>query len=351
MSVETTILSVEDDPRKVRQSVAVSLLTNTAFLVMMLDLILIVTFALISKNHVFWSAANATALMQNGAQTLILSAGLTLLLGSGVIDLSIGANLVLASTVGAKVVRDLTAVDGVVTPGGHLGAILAGLVAAVLAGAFMGLVNGAVITRLKVDSLIATLGTLGIAQGLALLLTDGSDIYGLPRSLQTGFSLVSIGPVPITILIALAVTCGLWALVRFTRFGLRTLAIGSNITSADRAGIRTGAHITILTIIGGSIAGFAGFLDLARFGGTAQSGHALDGLTAVTAVVIGGTRLGGGRMSFFGTFWGASLSVILINGLIIIGVAPFWQTIVIGVVLIAAVYLDSLRSSIVDDAR
>lgn len=337
----------EFDPRQVEQSRALGLLTNTALLVMALDVALVVVFTLLSKNHVFWSSANATALMRNGAQILVLSAGLTILLGSGVIDLSVGGNLVLASTVGAMVIHALTLEEGALPPGSHVGAVLAGLAATLAAGGAMGLVNGWVITRLKVNSLIATLGTLGIATGLGLTLTDGGDLYNLPDSLQTGFALKKVGPIPLTMVIALLITIALWALVRYTRFGMRTLAIGSNLTSAQRAGIKTGTHTTLLCLLGGALAGYAGFLDLARYGGTAQTGHALDGLTAVTAVVIGGTGLFGGKISFFGTLWGASLSVILLNGLIIIRVSPFYQTMAIGAVLILAVFIDGLRSRIV----
>ena len=352
--MSTTVAPGEDvtddiDPRLVTNSWVIRLFTHTTFMVFLVDAALIVLFTLLSDNNVFWSTANFDGLARNGTQILLLSAGLTLLLGSGVIDLSVGASLVLAATVAAKVMRSLTTDSaGTLEPGTHLGPILVGLLVAVAVGVACGVVNGVIITKLGVNSLIATLGTLGIYQGIAYLLTGGGDIFGLPRSLQTGFALRKVGPIPLPAILTLLLLVALWAMIRYTRFGLHTLAVGSNMAAAERAGINTDRHIIRITMVAGIFVGLAGFMDLARFGGTSQGGHSLDGLNAVTAVVIGGTALFGGRINIFGTVGGAVLSIVLLNGLIIIDVKPFYQLIVTGVILIAAVYVDGLRRRITE---
>lgn len=145
-------------------------------------------------------------------------------------------------------------------------------------------------------------------------------------------------------LCALLLLAGVWLLLRFTRFGMRSLAIGSNETAAVRSGINVPGHLVALTALAGAFAGFAGFVDISRFGATAIGSHSLDGLNAVTAVVIGGTALTGGRANVPGTLWGAALSIILLSGLIIIRVQPFWQLVATGIVLIAAVAFDQVRA-------
>lgn len=329
----------DGDTRAIAASPVRSLLTSSATLVLIVDLALIAFFSLDSHNHVFFSIENAEALLRNGTEILLLALGVTLLMSAGVFDLSVGANLVLASVLGGTAMRDLTAAGGSPLP-----TILIGLVIMIASGTIFGTINGLIITRLKVNSLIATLGMLGVGEGAAELLTNGQDVRDLPDALQPGFALVKIGFLPLPMLCALCLMILVWAALRFTRFGVRTLAIGSNETSAWRAGIPVHGHIVWLTAMAGAFAGFAGFVDVARLGATAISSHELDGLSAVTAVVIGGTALTGGRASVIGTLWGAALSIILLSGLIIIRVEPFWQLVATGIVLIAAVAFDQMRA-------
>jgi ribose transport system permease protein len=333
----------ETDPRSVHTSPIRAVLIHSATLVFAVNILLIAFFALLSPNHVFWSLANAEALLRNGAEILVLALGVTLLMSAGVFDLSVGANLVLASVISALSMRGASdwGVDPVTTT-------VLGLVICLAAGAAFGTINGLIITRLKVNSLIATLGTLGVGSGAAQLLTNGQDVRQLPDTLQSDFALAKLGIVPAPMLCALILLVGVWALLRFTRFGMRTLAIGSNMTAATRAGIAVHQHIVRLAALAGAFAGFAGFVDLARFGSTAIASHSLDGLNAVTAVVIGGTALTGGRASVIGTLWGAALSIILLSGLIIIRVQPFWQLVATGIVLILAVAFDQFRARTVE---
>jgi ribose transport system permease protein len=349
MIVQATQLPTSDetaqelDPRSVRVSPLRAIWMQSATLVAGVDIVLIAVFTFFSPHQIFWSLANAESLLRNGSEILLLAMGVTLLMSAGIFDLSVGANLVLASVLSALAMQALGAlgVDPVVSS-------VIGLLICLVAGALFGALNGLIITKLKVNSLIATLGTLGVGAGVAQLLTNGQDVRNLPDQLQSGFALVKLGFLPLPTLCALLAVVGVLALLRFTRFGMRTLAIGSNVTAATRAGVNVHMHIVKLAALAGAFAGFAAFVDLGRFGSTAISSHALDGLNAVTAVVIGGTALNGGRASVVGALWGAALSVILLSGLIIIRVQPFWQLVATGIVLILAVAFDQFRTRSVE---
>jgi len=338
--VTAAVPNLDDRGRRPANPVMRWLRTRAAW-ILVLDLVLIAVFSLLSRNHVFWSPANAESLLLSVSQILLLALGLAMMLGAGIFDLSLGANLVLSSVVGALVMRQFQGVSGDTSSYSNVwGAILLGLLASIATGALFGLVNGLLIAIGNINSLIATLGTLGIGTGIALLVTGGSDVSSLPVELQTAIGLNTVGIIPVPAIAALLVAVLLWAVVRYTRFGLRTQAIGSSRLAAERAGIRVRRQLISLAVLGGTLAGVAGFIDLARFGSTAIGGHANDALGAVTAAVIGGTLLEGGRISIAGAVWGAGLAVILQVGLVILGVSSFWQLIVVGVVLLVAVLLD-----------
>lgn len=331
-----------DDRALRRTGVVGRLVKSRASWIFLLNLALIALFSALAGPAIFLSAANAQAMLLAGTQALVLALGLAMMLGAGAFDLSLGANLVLSSVVGALVIR------GLVTPlpeGGYANvgvAITGGVLACLLTGATFGAVNGVLIAYFNMNSLIATLGTLGIGSGVALVLSGGMDLSGIPAQLQSGFGLAKIGGIPIPAIIALALAVILALVVRFTRFGMRTLAIGSSRSAAERAGIRVRPHLLSLAILAGALAGFAGFLDLSTFGGTSINGHANAALAAATAVVIGGTLIEGGRISIIGTVWGAALAVILQTGLVLIGVSSAYQLIAVGAVLILAIGLDRL---------
>jgi ribose transport system permease protein len=306
-----------------------------------LDAALVVLFTVVTPNHVFWSTANAQAVMLAMSETLLLALGLSMLLGAGIFDLSLGANLVLSAVVGATVMERFQHVHGDASSYRQVvPAVIVGALACIATGALFGLVNGLVIAVGDVNSLIATLATLGIGTGMAELIANGSDIGGMPVSLQTNIGLRQIAGIPVPALAGLTALFVLWAIVRWCRYGLRVQAIGSSRSAAERAGIRVRLHLISLTMLAGALAGIGGFIDLSRFGATSLSGHSNDALNAVTAAVIGGTLLEGGYVAIIGTLWGAALAVILQSGLVISGVSSFWQLIVTGFVLLLAVLLD-----------
>jgi ribose transport system permease protein len=132
-------------------------------------------------------------------------------------------------------------------------------------------------------------------------------------------------------------------MVRTSRFGMRTLALGSSRVAARRAGLRVERHLVVLFALAGMLAGLAALIDLSRFATTNVSGHQTDALAAIGGAVIGGTSLFGGRVSLIGGVFGAMLAVILQVGLVIVGLAAFYQLIVVGAVLIISVHIDQRR--------
>lgn len=319
-----------------------------------LDLILIALFTWLSPNNVFWSAKNLQNQLLNGSEGLLLAIAMTILLSAGLFDISLGVNLAFSSVVGAWALITVSggsvALLGGASSGDNVYAnvgvgLVAGFLAAVGTGMTFGLVNGVIIAYLRVNSLIATLGTLSVGTGLMLLLTSGADIGGLPPELQDDFGLATLfGVIPYPFLLALLVVVIVWFTFRYLKTGLHTLAIGSSRNAADRAGIKVRLHVVKLTVTAGAIAGLAGFVNLSHFGATSINGHANDPLAAITAAVIGGTALAGGRVSVIGTVWGSALAGILLGGLVIIGVSAFWQLVAIGSVLIIAVSIDQFRT-------
>ncbi|MBO1740612.1 ABC transporter permease [Leifsonia sp. TF02-11] len=299
---------------------------------------MILLFGALSPGNVFWSVASLQSLLLNGTETLLLALAITMLLGAGLIDISVGANLVLSSVIGAAAMKALFAAQ--LPPALS---VATGILVCLLSGMAFGAVNGFIVSTLGVNSLITTLGTTGVGTGIALLLTGGTDISGLPPELQSWFSLNSVLGIPLPGLVAVIAVVAVWFAFRYTRFGSRTLAIGSSEAAAFRAGIPVKSQIFTLMIIGGLLAGIAGFVDVSRYTATVVSGHVNDPLAAITAAVIGGSLLEGGRVSVLGTVMGAALSVILLGGLTVISVSSFWQLVITGVILIFAVAIDRLR--------
>jgi len=296
---------------------------------------LIVAFSVLEYSS-FVSASNARNIATDAAVLLVVSTGMTYVIITAGIDLSVGAVLVFSGVVAVK------AMD--VVGGDNWGTILAGLAGALASGLAWGALNGFLVAKARIPPLIVTLGTLGMALGSALLITGGVDERDVP------FKLVStIGSgrlfdqVPYLVIIAFAVALVFGILLAGTRFGRYTYAVGSNEEAARRAGISVDRHLVKVYALSGTLAGLAGFMSLARFATTTLGGHDTDNLNAIAAVVIGGTSLFGGIGTVLGTVFGVFIPAVLQNGFVIVGVQPFWQQVAVGAVLIGAVYLDQLR--------
>jgi ribose transport system permease protein len=306
---------------------------STAIALILVGLIAVFSFL---RPEEFLDVNNARNIATDAAVLLVLAVGLTFVIITAGIDLSVGAVLVFSGVVAAKLMNEIG--------GDNWGVILAGLGVALASGLGWGLLNGFLVAKAKIPAFIVTLGTLGMALGSALLITGGVDQRDVPfKLIDTVGSGRAFGEIPYLVLIAAAVALVFGIVLAATRFGRYTYAIGSNEEAVRRAGVNVDAHLIKVYAIGGTLAGLAGFMSLARFGTTTIGGHSTDNLDAISAVVIGGTSLFGGIGTMIGTVVGVFIPAVLRNGFVIVGVQPFWQQVAVGAVLIVAVYLDQLR--------
>ena len=281
--------------------------------------------------RVFLTASNFFNIILASATFGILAIGATYVISAAGIDLSLGSVLGLASVSGAALV---------VTLGWPWYFAILGSLGA---GAAAGALNGFIITRGHVPAFIVTLGMLGIARGLALIISDGRGIYGLPDEiLFLGQARPWGVPTPVFILIGVALISHY--ILTHTPFGHHTLALGDNENSARATGINVRRQRVILYTISGLMAGIAGLIFTARVNtGDPTAGLNYE-LLAITAAIIGGTNLFGGRGSILGTMIGALIMGVLQNGLNLMAVQAYYQQMAIGAVLIAAVWLDQIRT-------
>ncbi|MGV9770281.1 ABC transporter permease [Microbacterium sp. NPDC003461] len=313
-----------------------ALVTSTPFYVAVAVILLAVIFALMTGGN-FLSITNLQSIGRNSAGLILLAVGLTFVLGAGHIDLSVGATLVLSSVVAAKTTAALSV-------SGDIGvAIALGALAALVTGAAIGLLNGLLVTKLKINSFVVTLGTMGIGIGAAQVITNGANVTGLPAAIQTGFGMSTWFGIPLPLLLAIAVGAVCALILWQTVFGRHALAVGSAQNGARRAGVRVQTTTVGVFVLAGTLSGLAGFLDISRFGTTAISGHETTMLQALSAVIIGGTSLFGGRASVLGAVIATFITTVLTSGFVMIGVSSFYQRIAVGVVLIIAVWVDRIR--------
>jgi ribose transport system permease protein len=317
-------------------------------------LIIIAVFALLEGTR-FFNIRNFNDIVIDSSQLVVLTVGMTFVIITAGIDLSVGSVLILSSVVAAQVTIALSGTPEEIAafqfPNQHVG-IPVGLAAGVATGLLCGIINGLLITKLQMPAFIVTLGMLGIALGLGQLLSGGTSVPNVPPDVQTQIGLrellafdvagqrIRITP-PIVIAYGIAAIAAV--VLNRTRFGRYTFAIGSNAAASRRAGIDVGGHLIKVYALSGLLAGVTGSMDLMRFGTASVGSHQADNLAAISAAVIGGTSLFGGIGAIGGSVVGAFIPTVLRNGLVISRVPPFWQNVAIGVVLILAVYLDQRR--------
>ena len=312
--------------------------------IFLLLVVLIAIFAALRPTQ-FGSAYNLSMLAVNAAILLVLSVGQTFVIIAAGIDLSVGAVLVFASITSALVMLRLSGAAGSAygTTGGGWGVVAVGLLVALASGAFWGAVNGALVAVAGIPAPIVTLGTFGMALGFAQILTNGVDVRAVPETLVDGIGAGTIGGIPVLVLIAVATAVLGAAVLHLTRFGLHVFAVGSSREAARRAGIDVRGRIVAIYVLSGTLAGLAAMMATARFATTTIGGHAMDNLATISAVVLGGTSLFGGVGSIAGTVVGVFIPIVLLNGFVILGIPPFWQTVATGAVLVLAVWIDQLK--------
>ncbi len=306
-------------------------------------IIIVVIFGAVAPD--LYTKAAWLATSNYAVEYLVLAIGQTYVIVTSGIDLADGATLGFSAMAGSILMQNLLA--------SHAPALLTdvGGVALILAsGAGIGLVNGLIITRVKLPPFIVTLGTLTAVTGATDLLNNATEVTNLPSFVSTlGTASILSGWLPIPVLITLALALVFGLVLSRTRFGLRTYAIGSNELAARRAGIKVDRHLIWVYVISGFLAGVAGLLVTANFSAASPIAGANDELYAIAGVVIGGASIFGGRGTIFGTVIGTGIIAVLTTGLVLANVQPFWQQVAIGAVVVGAVTVDRVRTRVGTD--
>jgi ribose transport system permease protein len=276
----------------------------------------------------FLTVSNLLNIAQQTSINAIVAAGMTFVIISGGIDLSVGS---------------IVALSGVAL-GGFLQAgqpAIVAVIGAVAVGIASGLVNGLLVSVGRLPPFIATLGMMSVARGLALVLTEGRPISGFSegfRSVATG----SLGPIPAPVIITLLVYAIAHVAITRTTFGRYVYAIGGNEEATRLSGVAVRFHKTAIYAVSGLMSAVAAVVLTARLNSAQPIAGMMYELDAIAATVIGGTSLMGGEGSLFGTLVGALIMGVLRNGLNLLGVSSFLQQIVIGGVIVGAVLVDTL---------
>jgi ribose transport system permease protein len=286
----------------------------------------------------FLTAENLTNVSRQIATLVTVGSVVTLLMVSRNFDLSIGGVVALSGCLAAS----LVSMGWEIVPAFAVGT---------LAGSLVGVANGFLVVVVGINSVVATLGTMYLTRGSALLVTGGVPIYRVPEG-YTVLGAGYIGPVPIPAIIMLVFVVVMTLVERRTWLGKYARATGSNAVAARLSGVPTRRVQLILFALVGTAAGWGGIMTGSRVGGGIPTvAHGLE-FQVVVAAVLGGTSLGGGEGTVIGTLLGAVLIGTLNNGLNLLGVPTFWQTVALGVVLVLAVLLDAvLRSPAVRGRR
>ena len=221
--------------------------------------------------------------------------------------------------------------------------IALGTIAGLTTGTVLGMMNGLLIVKLKVPPFIVTLGMLGIARGGTYLLTAGASVVDLPPQIATlgGGKILGFLPVPVLIALILAIVAHF--LLSQTPFGRYTYAMGGSRRAASRAGIAVDKYTVLIYAFSGLLASVSGILVVARFVTGSPLAGTNDELNSIAAVVIGGASLFGGVGSIFGSVVGSLIIGVLLVGLIVVNVQPYWQMVAVGIILVLAVSIDRIR--------
>ena len=278
----------------------------------------------------FYSVENIIAILRQCSLVLIIAAGMTMLLIAAEVDLSVGASLAFSGVVAMDVTN-------------KTGSVFLGAAAGILFGGLVGVVNGLVVTKLRVNSLIATIATMMILQG-GVFLYSREAVQNM--HLQRAFTDIStgyVGPVPVPVIIAAVVFLVAYVVLRHTTLGRYIYATGANEWAARLSGIRPERLKLLVFVVTGLLTGLAGLILASLMNaGQPTAGRGFE-LTVVAAVILGGTSLTGGRGTLLGTLLGVLVLKVIDNGIIILRWDQNLQMVVPGLVIILATYLDLVR--------
>jgi ribose transport system permease protein len=288
--------------------------------------VLLLAAALAMLSDVFLTSNNLLNVLRQASLTFVIASGVTLVILTAGLDLSIGANAGLSACIAAAVMKST-------------GAIALGVAAGLACGTAIGVLNGLMITLLRLPPFIATYGMLWMVHGTTYWYMSGETIYGFPqgfRALGSGY-LLGI-PVPVYLMAACLAAGGLF--IRYTTFGHEIYAIGANAEAARLSGVPVRARLNLVYTLSGAMAGLAAIVYLARLNSAeADIGEPLM-LPAIAAVLIGGTSLFGGVGSLSGTLVGALLLALVLNGMNLLNIHSNWQPLVTGVIVLVAAVVD-----------
>jgi ribose transport system permease protein len=289
--------------------------------------IICILFSLLSPN--FFTAGNAVNILRQASINIVLATGMTFVILTGGIDLSVGSILAVSAVV-AVLVSLLPALGWMAVPAG------------LLTGLLLGLLNGALITFLDVPPFIVTLGSLTALRGAAFLVANGTTVIN--RNINFAWMGNSyVGPLPWLVIIALLTVGVSWFVLRQTVLGVQIYAVGGNERAARLTGIKVNRVLLFVYGVSGLLAGLAGIMSASRlYSATGMLGQGYE-LDAIAAVILGGTSFTGGIGTIGGTLLGALIIAVLNNGLTLLNMSYFWQLVVKGLVIIAAVMIDRLR--------
>lgn len=311
-----------------KRGLVAALLANRQIVLVGILVLLCVAMSIGSSD--FYSGDNIVAILRQASMVLIVAVGMTLLLISGEVDLSVGASMAFTGLVAMDVMN-------------QTGSLALGAVAGILFAAAVGLFNGFVVTILRVNSLIATIASLMILQGSVFIFSreavQNHHQIGLFPEVGAGYVL----GLPVPVVIAFVAFVAAWIALAKTTFGRKLFAVGGNPKAARLSGLRSTQLKIAAFVITGILVGITGLiLSSLMNAGQPTAGRGFE-LIVVAAVILGGTSLYGGEGTLFGTLLGVLILEVIDNGIIILGLNQDLQIVVPGVIIIIAVYLDQVR--------
>jgi ribose transport system permease protein len=300
--------------------------------VLLLAIFVVMVAVFSAVNPRFFSLAAAANILQDFSPVVLMAIGQTFVIASAGIDLSVGSLLGLSGVAMALAIRTLNEAgfDPAMT-------IVIGLAAAVCVGTLVGLLNGLLIAYARIVPFVATLAMMGATAGLTIVVTSGVEVAGGPREVILLGNGRYLGGLTAPVIMVFLIIVIAWASLSRTRFGRWTYAIGSNLFAARAAGINVNVHIIKIYVLSGILSALAGAFVYFRLGsGSPLSGRGGE-LSSIAAAVIGGMSLQGGVGRMSGSVMGALITTSVLSGLILIGVEPNWQQIVVAALIAIAV--------------
>jgi ribose transport system permease protein len=291
-------------------------------------ILICIGFSLMTPN--FLTESNIMNIVRQSSINTVLAAGMTFVIITGGIDLSVGS--ILGTT---AVMAMVTSLDPT------LGAL--SIPVALMGGLIMGTLNGVMVAYIGLPPFIATLGTYTALRGAAYLLANGTTVINNDIGFE-GIGNAYLGPIPWLVVIGFVVIGICWFILRKTTLGMHVYAVGGNANAARLTGIKVGMVLTFVYALSGLLSGLGGIMSASRLysaNGNLGVGYELD---AIAAVVLGGTSLSGGIGSITGTLIGALIIAAMNNGMTLMGVSYFWQLVIKGCVIIIAVLIDKYRT-------